>query len=81
MDRWDGFGYVVAATVVLPFIPFIISLFGRGLRFKGAALGFGFATFFLIGYKVLELACWIMAWVFAVLALQMRKRVDGSSET
>ncbi len=73
MDRWDGFGYVVAASIVLPFLPFLISLIGCDLRYKGAALGSGFATLFLVEYEMLRLACWIVGWLFAVLALHARR--------
>ena len=77
MDRWDGFGYVVVASIVLPFLPFLISLVGRDLRYKGAALGFGFAALFLVEYEMLRLACWIVGWLFAVLAVHARKQMQG----
>jgi hypothetical protein len=77
MDRWDGFGYVVAASIVVPFLPFLVSLLGRDLRYKGAALGSGFAALFLVEYEMLRLACWIAGWVFALLAVHARKQVQG----
>ena len=73
MDRWEGFGYVVFASIVVPSLPFIVSLFGRDLRWKGVALGFGFATLFLVGFEWLMAACWIGAWIAAALAIRARR--------
>lgn len=72
MDRWSGFGYVVFGTLLVLFLPFIVSQFGRDLRLKVAALALCIGALLLTGFDSLQFVSWVGACAFAGLAIRAR---------
>lgn len=87
MDRWNGFGYVVFGMLLVLFLPFIVSLFGRDARLKAAALVLCIGALLLTGFDSLQFASWVAACACACLAIRARikakaeahARTDGAS--
>lgn len=77
MDSWTGFGYVVFGTLLVTFLPFILSLFGRDARLKVAALALCLGALLLVGFEVMQAVCWVGACVFAGLAIRARIKLKG----
>jgi hypothetical protein len=78
MDRWDGFGFVVFGMLLVPFLPFLVSLFGREPRWKVLSLALCIATLLVTGFDVLMLLCWAGACVFAGLAIRSRVKAKAA---
>lgn len=79
MDRWDGFGYVVFGMLLVLFLPFMISLFGRDARLKGAALALCIGALLLTGSDSLQFASWVAACACAGLAIRERLKAKADA--
>jgi len=79
MDNWSGFGFVVVGTIAFLFLPFLVSLLGRDARLKVVSLGLCIGAMLLTGFETWQTLSWLLAWVFAGLALRARLKAAAAA--